>query len=267
MRVVFCLATLASLEWTVLSLPADVESRSDLGQHHHAHAQRQLLSSLTSSVQITDEHEFIAPDFSAGDQRGPCPGLNALANHGYISRDGVTGLAEVAAAINSVYGMGLGLATILATMGTIFVGNPLSLNPGFSIGSASPGAENLLDNGLTLLGTPRGLEGSHNIIEADSSMTRPDLYVEGDASTMNITQFKEVYDALPQEASPAFDVMAHRSATRFNESVHTNPDFYYGPFTGMIARNAGYLFSARLFANYSGDAAAEGLMSRSAPND
>lgn len=26
-------------------------------------------------------HEFVAPDFSKGDLRGLCPGLNALANH------------------------------------------------------------------------------------------------------------------------------------------------------------------------------------------
>jgi Peroxidase, family 2 len=39
---------------------------------------------------VTGEHSFIPPNFNAGDQRGPCPGLNALANHGYIERNGVT---------------------------------------------------------------------------------------------------------------------------------------------------------------------------------
>lgn len=29
------------------------------------------------------EHAFVAPDLSV-DARGPCPGLNAMANHGYI---------------------------------------------------------------------------------------------------------------------------------------------------------------------------------------
>lgn len=27
-------------------------------------------------------HKFVPPNFSSGDQRGPCPGLNAMANHG-----------------------------------------------------------------------------------------------------------------------------------------------------------------------------------------
>jgi hypothetical protein len=34
-----------------------------------------------------DEHQFQAP--GPTDQRGICPTLNALANHGYLSRDGV----------------------------------------------------------------------------------------------------------------------------------------------------------------------------------
>lgn len=38
---------------------------------------------------VTNEHAFQPPDFENGDQRGPCPGLNALANHGYIPRSGV----------------------------------------------------------------------------------------------------------------------------------------------------------------------------------
>lgn len=265
MRNSIFLPTLVCLGWAIQGGLARIDSRAlpTVPKHRQSHTKRLLLDSLTTPIQITGDHEFIAPDFDAGDQRGPCPGLNALANHGYIGRNGVTGLVEVTAAINSVFGMGIDLATLLATMGTVFVGNPLSLDPGFSIGSASPGAQNLLDNGLTLLGTPRGLVGSHNIIESDSSPTRPDLYVVGDASTMNLAQFKAIYDALPQEESPAFDILAHRAAVRFNESISTNPNFYYGPFTGTIARNAGYFFTARLFANYSADTATEGMMSKS----
>jgi hypothetical protein len=48
--------------------------------------------------------------------------------------------------------MGVDLITILAVMGTVGVGNPLSLNPGFSIGGKSPKADNLLGNFLGLLG-------------------------------------------------------------------------------------------------------------------
>lgn len=38
---------------------------------------------------VTGVHRFQPPHLKGGDQRGPCPGLNALANHGYIPRNGV----------------------------------------------------------------------------------------------------------------------------------------------------------------------------------
>lgn len=48
--------------------------------------------------------------------------------------------------------MGIDTATILATMGTVWVGNPISLNPGFSIGGYSNKSNNILGNLLGLLG-------------------------------------------------------------------------------------------------------------------
>jgi hypothetical protein len=53
-------------------------------------------------------------------------------------------------------GMGLELSLILGAMGTVWTGNPLSLNPGFSIGGATTGdgSNNILGNLLGLLGKP-----------------------------------------------------------------------------------------------------------------
>ena len=53
-----------------------------------------------------------------------------------------------------VFGMGLDLALILGIMGTVWTGNPLSLNPGFSIGGTkdNQGADNILGNLVGLLG-------------------------------------------------------------------------------------------------------------------
>jgi hypothetical protein len=48
--------------------------------------------------------------------------------------------------------MGLDLGGVLAIMGTVFVGDPLSLNPGFSIGGPTDAVENLLGNAFGLLG-------------------------------------------------------------------------------------------------------------------
>jgi hypothetical protein len=95
--------------------------------------------------------------------------------------------------------------------------------------------------------------GSHNLIEADSSPTRDDLYVTGNNYALNLTTFKAWYEMVPIGTADTFtmDIMAKFAAQRFDESVATNPYFYYGPYTGVVARNAAYLFSARLLANHS----------------
>lgn len=51
-------------------------------------------------------------------------------------------------------GMGAELALVLGLMGTVWTGNPISVNPGFSIGGRIDGNNpgNLLDNLVGLLG-------------------------------------------------------------------------------------------------------------------
>jgi hypothetical protein len=57
------------------------------------------------------------------------------------------------------------------------------------------------------------------------------------------------------------DLMAKRAKLRFEETIQTNPNFYYGPVTGLIARNAGYIFPGRLFRNHSRENP-EGILSK-----
>lgn len=104
---------------------------------------------------------------------------------------------------------------------------------------------------LTLsAGEPQGLIGSHNFIEADSSNTRDDLYVTGNSWTLNMDKFMTWYN-MSSDGTYDMSLMAERAKIRMDQSIHTNPDFYYGPVTGLIARNAGYLFAGRLFRNHS----------------
>lgn len=63
-------------------------------------------------------------------------------------------------------------------------------------------------------------------------------------------KFLEWYN-MPSGDTFDMDLMAKRAKIRFDQTVSTNPDFYYGPVTGLIARNAGYIFSGRLFRNHS----------------
>lgn len=51
-------------------------------------------------IDVSGEHAFVQPDFAAGDQRGPCPGLNALANHNYLPHNGWASLTQFVDATN-----------------------------------------------------------------------------------------------------------------------------------------------------------------------
>jgi hypothetical protein len=83
---------------------------------------------------------------------------------------------------------------------------------------------------------------------------------------MELGQFTEWFN---MSADPIgnfdMELIRERANTRFQESKASNPNFYYGPFTGMIARNAGYIFPTRLFANYSKENT-EGSFSRNTVN-
>ena len=53
-------------------------------------------------IDVTGEHAWVAP--GPNDLRGPCPGLNALANHGYFPHSGVVPVAVGESATEQVYG-------------------------------------------------------------------------------------------------------------------------------------------------------------------
>ncbi|KAI7230516.1 hypothetical protein KC317_g17116, partial [Hortaea werneckii] len=77
-------------------------------------------------------HAYVKP--SASDVRGPCPGLNTLANHNFISHDGQTTFTEMVDAAQNVYNWKYDLATFVATVGVAQDGDPLTQT--MSIGCA-----------------------------------------------------------------------------------------------------------------------------------
>ena len=64
------------------------------------------------------------------------------------------------------------LGTFLAIIGTVFDGDAVSLDPGYSIGGPTT-SESIL--GLGLLGTPSGLSGSHNNYEGGTYIS--DIFI------------------------------------------------------------------------------------------
>ncbi|CAG8956732.1 hypothetical protein HYFRA_00012276 [Hymenoscyphus fraxineus] len=79
------------------------------------------------TIDIT-EYPFSEP--GEGDSRGPCPALNALANHGILPRDGKNIDLKMARAASKYLGMGDGPVDVVfaGALKTSTTGNPNTLN-------------------------------------------------------------------------------------------------------------------------------------------
>ena len=74
-------------------------------------------------VSNTGEYAWVAP--GTGDQRGPCPGLNALANHGYLPHNGVADIPTIVSAVNN--GKSVSLWDFPRLLAAFRVARPVSL--------------------------------------------------------------------------------------------------------------------------------------------
>jgi len=185
-------------------------------------------------------HAFVAP--GRNDLRGPCPGLNAMANHGYFPHHGVGTIADFVKGTYDVFGMGVDLSGFLGVYGAIFDGNLLT----YSIGGPDPA---LVSN--ILLGEPQGLSGSHNKYEGDVSPTRGDLFQYGNGYKVQLKQFKELYELGMADDNYDLTLLTKYRAERFQQSLSENPYFFNAPFSGIIASPAAWSFVYRFMANKS----------------
>ncbi|QRV90120.1 peroxidase family 2 domain protein [Ceratobasidium sp. AG-Ba] len=199
-----------------------------------------IFDPVKQKIDVTRQYAFQAP--KAGDQRGPCPGLNALANHGYLNRNGVTTLTQAVEATNKVYDMGIDLATFLSPFSVVTDGNLLTLQ--WSIGLYLP----------PLLSAPKGLSGSHNKYEGDSSPGRGDAYLHGgDATNLQVDNFKALYDFQPEGPSSNYNLgvlIQHREQT-LDFSIRNNPHFFYPQFAGLLVSQAAHTFIPAFMSNHS----------------
>lgn len=199
----------------------------------------------------SDEHKFIPP--GPGDIRGPCPGLNLLANHGYLNRNGVTNLFQGIDAIGKVFGVEADLALALNAYAVVFNGNILDLT--WSIGGPyqSQGLGQITN---LLLGTPRGID-AHNIYEGDASIVRQDYYQPGadhDNVKLHLPYFQDLLDLGNNDATEGKDVytaelMLQHKSNRWHQSVATNPLFFNSAFGGLVVTTAAERFVAEFAAN------------------
>ncbi|KAF2649262.1 Cloroperoxidase [Lophiostoma macrostomum CBS 122681] len=166
-------------------------------------------------------HQFIAP--TDQDIRGPCPGLNALANHGFLARDGVTEYAELVDAVQNVYNMGYDLANFLAVF-SIYIADGDWVTTKLSIGCD---ATTRTSYSPVLTGSQPGLDG-HNKFEADASLTRNDYFThEGENFLLNTTLWAQ----MTESTGGLYDFagLTNYRYDRYIQSREENSEFFFGP--------------------------------------
>ncbi|KAF2849730.1 Cloroperoxidase [Plenodomus tracheiphilus IPT5] len=190
-------------------------------------AQKQLVN-----VSRGSGHEYVPP--GPNDLRGPCPGLNAFANHNFLPHNGYASVAQYIDATTKVVGMGPLLATFLSALGGALDGDLLNWSIGGTPSLAQGGVTGQLGNGLS---------GSHNKYEGDASPTRPDLYEADNNYRTVAAQFQQLIDASPGGVVTLDSLTAFRSQ-RFDTQIKNNPEFFNGPFTGVLVQPAAAEFPA-----------------------
>jgi hypothetical protein len=186
-------------------------------------------------------HEYVAP--GPNDLRGPCPGLNAFANHNFLPHNGYASVQQYIDVTQKVVGMGPILSTFLSVLGGALDGDLLNWSIGGTPSLAQGGPTGILGNGLT---------GSHNKYEADASPTRPDLYQAGNNYKTVTSQFQELIDYSPGGVVTLESLTNFRSH-RFDVQKQTNPNFFNGPFSGVLVQPAAYTFIFRFMANHTAE--------------
>ncbi|CAF1052531.1 unnamed protein product [Didymodactylos carnosus] len=164
-------------------------------------------------LSTSGDYAYKAP--GPNDKRGPCPGLNALANNGYMNRNGISTPEQVISA-SSAIGLGPDVAAGLAALAVI-AGDALT----FSIGNAS--------------GTVGAGTSKHNVLEGDASYKSCDCNncptKNGcDNFDFNDTVWTTTYNAAQLNGGlfgiPTFQIAAKQ---RYDECVANNSKCVFGP--------------------------------------
>jgi hypothetical protein len=100
----FCISEVVAFPAAAIEYAAkaerDPEAAAKIESAIAAHRANRRTPSFVAAQQYVSTHgdyEFVPPNnvnTETGDQRGPCPGLNAMANHGYLPHNGVATIQQ-----------------------------------------------------------------------------------------------------------------------------------------------------------------------------
>jgi hypothetical protein len=176
-----------------------------------------LLGSIAESVNPDNKRPEPGYTFKApgpNDSRGPCPGLNLLANYGYLPRNGIVNMGQVLEATARGFNMGVDLATVLTTFAVLTDGDIATET--WALGTSGNGNVGGLNR--------------HSTVEADVSPSREDYYLGcGDSHHLSSRLFKQNLKYVAASNSRQFDlnVMGDHFAESAAFSKLYNPYLYY----------------------------------------
>lgn len=137
------------------------------------------------------------PGTTAPYRRSPCPGLNSLANHGYIPRNGQDiSRAALAEALMTVYNLNSDLAKILASQ----VPDPFSLD----------------------------FLSTHNFIEHDASLVHADAYFGRPPTEVNATLAADFLARTNAQGTIGIEQVGKARKDRYLACMTMNPECTFG---------------------------------------
>ncbi|RXW16379.1 heme-thiolate peroxidase [Candolleomyces aberdarensis] len=156
-----------------------------------------------------------------GDIRGPCPGLNTLASHGYLPRNGVASPSDIVKAVQEGFNMENKFAIGVTYLGHLLDGNLVT--DLLSIGGKTP-------NTGPAPPPPAHAGGLnvHGAFEGDAGITRADAFF-GDNHSFNQTLFDKFVDFSNRYGGGYYNlsVAAELRYSRIQDSIATNPEFSF----------------------------------------
>lgn len=137
------------------------------------------------------------------------------------------------------------LAGFLAAYAVVFDGDIVTQT--WSIGGPQPV---VLDLGYS----PQGISYSHNKYEGDTSIGRNDAYINhGNAHSLNVTRFKEVYARGLDDDRYTLDKFRQDVGEKQYFSIRNNP-YYFAPlFSTTLVAPAAYNFVINFMSNHSAE--------------
>ncbi|KAH6888929.1 Chloroperoxidase [Coprinopsis sp. MPI-PUGE-AT-0042] len=161
-------------------------------------------------------HPYIPP--SPLDIRGPCPGLNTLANHGYLPRNGIATPAQIVTACMEGFNMEVHTARFVTYAAFVVDGNPIT-------DLLSIGGKTIFTGTLPPPALVGGLN-THGVFEGDASTTRLDAYF-GDNHSLNDKLWAQFVEYSNKYGNGYYNLTVAQELRhqRNQQSIAENPQF------------------------------------------